>query len=183
MVFTPLVMICAEPATAFHKRDAFHHCRACPAGPRVNNAGAIVRVDVDGGRVGDDRERLLRHFKRRIDDAVRRGQSDQRRERIRGGERQEEMCVDRDLRALLLEKLQGRLSNRFPRPARRRHLDANARRGEIDHDDVHPQNARGDVSGARDVRDTEERAPHRFLRLDSGERETDGERGEREAHL
>src|SRR5262245_9566226 len=71
------------------------------------------------------------------------------------------MAVDRQLRALLPQVIHGPLADRFARTARRRHLEADPGRPEVDLRDAHAQWSRrrfravdiGDPRvGARDLR-------------------------------
>ena len=103
----------------------------------MNDRGVIDPIDVDGRRVGDQRITLFRRLERREHPALGRGQANHPRGAVVGRKRQEVVSVDRQLRALLLRKSSVERRIDLAIAAGRRHLEANARRFEVDLRDVH----------------------------------------------
>ncbi len=130
---TPSVTICADPATAFHSPPRFAHAPAASvAGRPVDDAGAISPVDPERRRVGNQRERLLGRLEGGVDRALGGGQSDHPRLGVVGRKGQEEVRVDAELRAFTPHEVERGLAHGLASSRRRRDLDANPRRAQID---------------------------------------------------
>ena len=118
----------------------------------MDDRRVVLAVDVEGRGVTDERKRLLWRLEGGIDTALGGGDADEPGFTIRRGERQEEMRVDRDLRPLLRQIVERGLPDDFAATRRRRQLEAQAGRRQIDLDDVHVNGARRRL-GAIDVGD------------------------------
>ena len=149
----------------------------------VHDPRALARVEVEGRRVGDEREALLGRLERGEDAALGGAEPDDPRVGVGGGERQEEVGVDRELRAHRPKERQHRLPHHLARAAGRRDQEADAGRARIDPRDVLPHRAwhrRGDV----DQRDADKR--RRPVRVGEAaaraDEPGDGEQGEPASH-
>ena len=92
----------------------------------MHNRRAIPAIDVQGRRVVEQGEVLLRILERRIDAPFGGRQSNHPRVGLIRRKRQKEVRVDRQLRTLLPQKLDGRLADDFARASGRRKLEAAA---------------------------------------------------------